>query len=82
MASLGCTRSAPSAISINTCYNTNDARTFVGGGVGRSRLRIVIVIINDWIYERILEKIIIVRYSFDESTALWLQTTNKRAKSS
>lgn len=52
----GFTRSAPSAISINTCYNTNGARTLVGGGVGRSRLRIVIVIINDWIYERILKK--------------------------
>lgn len=49
-------------------------------GVG-GWLRIVIVIINDWIYERKLKKIIMVKCSFDESTALWLQTTNKRAKS-
>jgi len=38
---------------------------------GWGRLRIVIAIINDWIYKKeSLKKIIIVRYSFDESTAL------------
>jgi hypothetical protein len=39
--------------------------------LGGEDLRIVIAIINDWIYKRNLKKkIIIVRYSFDESTAL------------